>query len=200
MAEEETPPKKKKKLLKKSGGDEAAPAKDDAPEESGGGSSKKTLLILVGVGALMLGLGVGVGIFAGGMMSDSPDTAQAEGDAVVEEEEDEEEPREKRHNIYVTVGKLLAAVEHNGSTRYIQAEVDLVGYEKEVMDDAQHNVPALRNRLLLLFSSQNFDDVRTVPGRERLRLESLKAVNDVLELGPKGHKIEDVYFTAFVIQ
>ena len=196
---DETPPKKKKKLLKKSGGDDAPPAKDAEELEEGGGGKRK-LLMLNGAAVLMLGVGAGAGFFAGGMMSDSPDTARAEGDAVVEEEEDEEEPREKRHNIYVTVGKLLAAVEHNGSTRYIQAEVDLVGYEKEVMDDAQHNVPALRNRLLLLFSSQNFDDVRTVPGRERLRLESLKAVNDVLELGPKGHKIEDVYFTAFVIQ
>jgi flagellar basal body-associated protein FliL len=25
-------------------------------------------------------------------------------------------------------------------------------------------------------------------------------VNDVLELGPKGDRVEDVYFTAFVIQ
>jgi len=197
---EEAPPKKKKKLLKKSGGDEAAPTRDDDQVEGEGGGKKK-ILILVGIAVLMLGLGVGIGMFAGGMMNDSSDTAGADAEVEeVEEEEQEAEPREKRHSIYVTVGKLLAAVDHEGATRYIQAEVDLVGYDKEVMDDAQHNVPALRNRLLLLFSSQNFDDVRTIPGRERLRLESLKAVNDVLELGPKGDKIEDVYFTAFVIQ
>ena len=45
-----------------------------------------------------------------------------------------------------------------------------MGYSKEIMDDAQHNVLTLRNRLLLLFSSQDFEEVRTIAGRERLRL------------------------------
>lgn len=189
----DAPPKKKKKLIKKQGGDEA-PAAAEA-EASGGGGGKKTLIIAIAVGALMLGLGVGVGIFAGGMLAGD----KAEPDAEVVEEEPEKD--EKRHGIYVSVGKLLAHVEHNGATRYIQAEVDLVGYEKEVMDDAQHDMPAIRNRLLLLFSAQNFDEVRSVEGREKLRLESLNAVNEVLGHEPEDkNKIEDVYFTAFVIQ
>ncbi len=192
---DDTPPKKKKKLLKQDGKSDAAQDRDSEALEEGSGGKRK-LLIYVGIAVLMLGLGGGAGFFASGMLSD--DTAATEGGDV--EEQEEEETREKRHNIYVTVGKLLAAIEHNGSTRYIQAEVDLVGYEKEVMDDAQHNVPALRNRLLLLFSSQDFDEVRTIAGRERLRLQSVKAVNDVLDLGPKGDRVEDVYFTAFVIQ
>lgn len=193
---DETPPKKKKKLLKKSGGDDATREKD-VEELEEGGSGKRKLLILIVVALLMLGMGAGVGFFAGGMMKDDPTVA---GGAEPEEVEEEPEKKDRRHTIYVTVGKLLAAVEHQGSTRYIQAEVDLVGYSKEIMDDAQHNVPALRNRLLLLFSSQDFEEVRTIAGRERLRLQSLKAVNDVLELGPKGDRVEDVYFTAFVIQ
>jgi flagellar FliL protein len=172
---------------------------EDQPEEGGGG--KRRLILLVAGAVLLLGMGIGAGFLVATMTADDPDSAENVG--VDEEEEDEDSASKKkddRHNIYITVGKLLAAVEHNGSTRYIQAEVDLVGYEKSVMDDAQHNVPALRNRLLLLFASQNFDEVRTIAGRERLRVESLKAVNDVLELDPKGDRVEDVYFTAFVIQ
>jgi flagellar FliL protein len=179
-------------------------SEDEEPSEASSGGKRKLILLIVGA-ILLLGIGIGAGFFVGNMTADDPDSAEsAEVDEEEEEEEEEEDSDRKkkddRHNIYITVGKLLAAVEHNGSTRYIQAEVDLVGYEKSVMDDAQHNVPALRNRLLLLFSSQNFDDVRTIAGRERLRVESLKAVNDVLELGPKGDRVEDVYFTAFVIQ
>ena len=171
---------------------------DEEASEEGSGGKRKLILLIVGA-ILLLGIGIGAGFFVGNMTADDPDSAES---AEVDEEEEDSDRKKKddRHNIYITVGKLLAAVEHNGSTRYIQAEVDLVGYEKSVMDDAQHNVPALRNRLLLLFSSQNFDDVRTIAGRERLRVESLKAVNDVLELGPKGDRVEDVYFTAFVIQ
>ena len=175
-------------------------SEDEEPSEGSSGGKRKLILLIVGA-ILLLGIGIGAGFFVGNMTADEPDSAES---AEVDEEEGEEDSDRKkkddRHNIYITVGKLLAAVEHNGSTRYIQAEVDLVGYEKSVMDDAQHKVPALRNRLLLLFASQNFDDVRTIAGRERLRVESLKAVNDVLELGPKGDRVEDVYFTAFVIQ
>ena len=175
-------------------------SEDEEPSEASSGGKRKLILLIVGA-ILLLGIGIGAGFFVGNMTADEPDSAEsAEVDEEEEEEDSDRKKKNDRHNIYITVGKLLAAVEHNGSTRYIQAEVDLVGYEKSVMDDAQHNVPALRNRLLLLFSSQNFDDVRTIAGRERLRVESLKAVNDVLELGPKGDRVEDVYFTAFVIQ
>ena len=185
MAEDEATKKRK------SEGEEAS--------EEGSGGKRKLILLIVGA-VLLLGLGIGGGVFVGTMMAEDSSSAEK---VVADEEEEEDSGRKKkddRHNIYITVGKLLAAVEHEGSTRYIQAEVDLVGYEKTVMDDAQHNVPALRNRLLLLFASQNFDEVRTIAGRERLRVESLKAVNDVLELDPKGDRVEDVYFTAFVIQ
>ena len=174
-------------------------SEDEEASEEGSGGKRKLILLIVGA-VLLLGLGIGGGVFVGTMMAEDSNSDE---NVVADEEEEEDSGRKKkddRHNIYITVGKLLAAVEHEGSTRYIQAEVDLVGYEKTVMDDAQHNVPALRNRLLLLFSSQNFDDVRTIAGRERLRVESLKAVNDVLELDPKGDRVEDVYFTAFVIQ
>ena len=174
-------------------------SEDEEASEEGSGGKRKLILLIVGA-VLLLGLGIGGGVFVGTMMAEDSNSAEK---VVADEEEEEDSGRKKkddRHNIYITVGKLLAAVEHEGSTRYIQAEVDLVGYEKTVMDDAQHNVPALRNRLLLLFASQNFDDVRTIAGRERLRVESLKAVNDVLELDPKGDRVEDVYFTAFVIQ
>ena len=174
-------------------------SEDEEQSEEGSGGKRKLILLIVGA-VLLLGLGIGGGVLVGTMMAEDSSSAE---NIVAEEEEEEDSSRKKkddRHNIYITVGKLLAAVEHEGSTRYIQAEVDLVGYEKTVMDDAQHNVPALRNRLLLLFASQNFDEVRTIAGRERLRVESLKAVNDVLELDPKGDRVEDVYFTAFVIQ
>lgn len=216
------PPKKKKKLIKKvADAPAAAPAADAKPEKAAksdaaetagaaaAGSSKKMIIIAAAVSAIMLGVGVGVGMFAAGMFSDDKvaeagaESADPDADEAEAEEEEEVElarERDDRHSIYVSVGKLLASLEHNGSTRYIQAEMDLVGYNKEVMDEAQHDMPAIRNRLLLLFSSQNFDEVRTIEGREKLRTDSLAAVNDVLQFSPKGDRIEDVYFTAFVIQ
>ena len=206
---DDAPPKKKKKLLKKSGDGTAtsgAATEDSLGEGTGG--SKKGLIIMVAVGLLMLGVGVGVGVGVSGMLAgDTASAKQAavsDGESVTpeesEEEYEEDDNGEKPNSIYVSVGKLLANVDYNGATRYIQAEVDLVGYNKEATDEAIYNMPAIRNRLLLLFSSQKFDEVRTVEGREKLRADTVVAVNEALGLTKKRHKIEDAYFTAFVIQ
>lgn len=170
-----------------------AAAKEPEPPKGGG----KTIIIAAAVAALMLGLGLGVGMFMGGMFAG--DEQVAEGDAVEAEDAEDEEPEEDRHNIYASVGKLLATIDDNGATRYIQAELDIVSYEKEVIDAAQHDMPAIRNRLLLLYGSQNYDEVRTIEGREALRLATVEAVNEVLGTTPKNG-IHDAYFTAFVIQ
>ena len=74
-----------------------------------------------------------------------------------------------------------------------------MGYDKDLMAKATHDMPAIRNQLLLLFSSQAFDEVKTVAGREALRAASIKAVNEVLRKKPK-QGIADAYFTSFVTQ
>ena len=197
------PPKKKKKLIKKNAADEAPSADSDGDE--GGGGGKKTIIIAIAIGFLMMGVGIGVGMFAGGMlMGEEPKAASGDGAAAEEAaaaEAEDEINMETAHTIYVSVGKILATVEHKGATRYIQAEMDLVGYDKNVMDSAQHEMPAIRNRLLMLFSSQDFDTVKTVEGREQLRLQSVDAVNEVLGIDPeKKRRVSDAYFTAFVTQ
>lgn len=168
-------------------------AEEAAPQKGGG----KTIIIAAAVAALMLGLGLGVGMFMGGMLGGGDKVA--EGEMVEGEEGEAAEPAEDRHNIYASVGKLLATIDDNGATRYIQAELDIVSYEKEVIDAAQHDMPAIRNRLLLLYGSQNFAEVRTMEGREALRLATVEAVNEVLGTTAKNG-IHDAYFTAFVIQ
>ena len=210
MADDAPPPKKKKKLLKKSGDSSATPtaSTDESVEEGGAGGSKKGLIIMAAVGLLMLGIGVGVGVGVSGMLAgdtaSANQAAESDGESAIveepEEEYEEDDNGEKPHSIYVSVGKLLASVDYNGTTRYIQAEVDLVSYDQETTDEAVYNMPAIRNRLLLLFSSQKFDEVRTVEGREKLRADTVVAVNEALGLTNKRHKIEDAYFTAFVIQ
>lgn len=193
------PAQRPRKKLKKVAGPDSGGDADDGDKASGGGNGK-TLIIAVAVAALMLGVGVGVGFFVGGAMAPPSEQVAADGEASEDGAESEEvEPQEDRHRIYVSVGKLLATVEHEGSTRYIQAEMDLVGYDKAVMDEAVHDMPAIRNRLLLLFSSQAFEEVKTVEGREALRMASIAAVNDVLGKKPKLG-VADAYFTAFVTQ
>lgn len=83
-------------------------------------------------------------------------------------------------------------------------------------------MPAVRNALVLLLSSQNFDDLQTAEGKENLRLDALDIVQEILDQEqldtlmrmPKKERekfekehgsdeipnIEQVLFTNFVMQ
>ena len=169
---------------------------EEAPEAKGGGG--KTIIIAAAVAALMLGLGLGVGVFMGGMFAPEPAAPMAEGGEMAGEAA-MAPPKDDRHNIYASVGKILATIDDGGATRYIQAEIDIVSYEKDIIDAAQHDMPAIRNKLLLLYGSQNYNDVRTMEGRENLRTATVEAINAVLGTTP-AMGIHDAFFTAFVIQ
>lgn len=169
--------------------------------DGGGGPDAKKIIIGAGIAALVLGLGGGVGgFFVAQMLAPPPPAAPVAAEALGPDGQPAEVEEEKsEYLVYASVGKLLATVENKGATRYIQAEVDLGSYNKKVIDDINHDMPAIRNRLLMLFSSQSFDEMRTVEGRENLRLSTVDAVNEVLGKTAENG-VAEAFFTAFVIQ
>jgi flagellar FliL protein len=70
-----------------------------------------------------------------------------------------------------------------------------------VLEVIKSNEPAIRNDLLLLFSSQTYDVLMTGEGKEALRKSTAEAMRKVIAReGAKPEAIEDVFFTSFVIQ
>ena len=51
-----------------------------------------------------------------------------------------------------------------------------------------------------MFASESLEDLSTIEGKERMRQASLDEVNTILQKETPGTRIEDVYFTAFVVQ
>lgn len=88
-----------------------------------------------------------------------------------------------------------------GSARYLQVTVEAMSREAAVLEALKNNEPAVRNDLVLLFSSQDSATLLSVAGKEKLRAATLDAIRKVLaDEGVHGEKIEAVYFTSFVIQ
>lgn len=172
--------------------------KDDAEATPGGGGKGKTIIIAAGVAAAMLGLGLGVGYFVGGAVApgSAPVVVDSDGKPAVGTEE---EPVEKRYYLYSSVGKLQAALDYNGATRYVQAEVDLATYDKDAMDSINYDMPAVRSRLLMLLSQQDFAALKTVEGKEELLKDIVDAVNEELGLTVDNGVVK-AFFPAFVIQ
>ena len=65
----------------------------------------------------------------------------------------------------------------------------------------KNNEPAVRNDLVMLFSSQDNATLLSAEGKEKLRAATLEAMRKVIDAeGGDGKLVESVYFTSFVIQ
>ncbi len=65
----------------------------------------------------------------------------------------------------------------------------------------KNNEPAVRNDLVLLFSSQDSNALLSADGKEKLRAATLDAVRKVIAAeGGNPKQVEGIYFTSFVIQ
>ena len=88
-----------------------------------------------------------------------------------------------------------------GSTRYLQVTVEAMSRDGGTLEVLKNNEPAVRNDLLMLFSSQDSTALLSADGKEKLRAATLAAIRKVLDSeGGGGKQIEAVYFTSFVIQ
>ncbi len=110
----------------------------------------------------------------------------------------------------------------NGRQRFLQAELTLMYRDEAVKKVFEDHMPEVRNGLVMLLSSQVFDELQTAEGKEKLRAAALKVVQDIIaketaagaakdepeedeeEDKPKELKavpnIEQILFTQFVMQ
>ena len=88
-----------------------------------------------------------------------------------------------------------------GSVRYLQIMIEAMSRDAKVIDEIKLVEPAIRNDLMLLFSSQQYEDLLTQEGKEKLRQATLDVVRKAVaaEHGDP-EAVERVYFTSLVIQ
>lgn len=95
---------------------------------------------------------------------------------------------------------FVVSFKDQSQARFMQLSVELMSRDQDVIDVVDSYKPMIRNNLLLLFSSQKFEEIVTREGKEKLLEQTLEEVNNTLykEAGIDG--VEAVYFTAFVAQ
>lgn len=111
---------------------------------------------------------------------------------------------------FIDLGSLVTNLQStDGSTHYIQVQIQLKTYDPSVEASVKSFMPEIRNGILLLLSAQNADTVSQPAVRDQL-LQKIKAqVNKILETDggalkkPQPDKtlpIAAVYFASFVVQ
>ena len=172
---------------------------EDAGGKSGkGGKGKLILLIVIGVVVIIASIGgtlFALGIFSGG--DDAEEVAEAEGgEAATEMVENKPAPA-----MYFPI-KPAIVVNFNsrGRQRFLQADVSILTRDPDVFNAIQTHLPLVKNRLVMLFSGEVYDELQTNEGKELLRQKALESLQEIMqqELGKPG--IEEVLFTNFVMQ
>jgi flagellar FliL protein len=175
--------------------------KEDAP--SGKKKSKLPLIIIAAV--VVLGGGGAGAWFA--LKPKAAAGAAASAAAAAAPEKEKAEPAEKPGakkgppSFYKFDPAFVVNFGGEGSARYLQVTVEAMSRDSAIIDELKIDEPAVRNDLVMLFSSQDNATLMSADGKDKLRAATLDAIRKVLNAeGIKGNKIEAVYFTSFVIQ
>lgn len=193
----------------------AAPEAPAAPPAKKGGALKMIVAMLLAAAAA----GGGAYFFANQKAASAKPAVEkpADEDAAAEEtSEDEasEEPaaEEGKANapkdgsqgaaaadFFALAPQFVVNLNDPEAMRFLQVEVQIIAKKPSAMEAVKLNDPVVRNRLMLLFSSQTYHALLTREGKEKLQAEATAEINKVL----KEHKkpaINGVVFTNFVMQ
>lgn len=163
-------------------------AKEEKAEEEQQEKPKSKMMLIIIIAVLVVLL-LGGGITAFLMMSGG-------NDAKANVETSTQQPA-----IYFDFKPpFIVNYQWQGRQRFVQVSLSVMTRKGSIVDAMQKHMPLIRNNLLMVFSAQEFEMLRTPEGKEALRQVVLEELQKILteETGEPG--VEQVLFTNFVMQ
>ncbi len=84
--------------------------------------------------------------------------------------------------------------------RYLQVEVQLMTRDAQALQQLQTHAPAIRAKLLMLFSQVELVQITDRAGREKLQAEALAEVQKLMNAETGKKSADELLFTSFVTQ
>lgn len=164
----------------------------ESEEVEGEKKSSKNIIIAAIILVLLLGGGAGYYFMSGN---------DAEVDEEQVEEVEEIETDVDNEEVYYDLSQSLIVNFPKGSVAsLIQVSVSLLAKGVETVEALKKHEPMIRNNLLMAISAKGASNLRTREGKEALRVEMLDEVGKVMERMTKKNKVDNIFFTAFVMQ
>jgi len=137
---------------------------------------KKKLFMFIGLAILLVLISVGATFFIVSKMMGSKN-ADADDEATAEVSEAE---AAAPAIYYPLKPNFTVNYDVNGRQRFLQAELTLMYRDPAVLKTLELHMPAVRNGLVMLLSSQVFEELQTLEGKEKLRAAALTTVQDII--------------------
>jgi flagellar FliL protein len=173
-------------------------AKDDDKEVQEAPKGGMAKMLIMGAGALLL---LGAGVFLGPMVSSLIGGEQAQLENAEEGEEGESTPDPGGPALYTSLHPpLVVNFEDNGKRHFLQVAMDVMAREQWIIDEVKNHSAAIRNNLLLMLGTVDYQTVISREGKIKLQADALSEVQAVLQekIGEPG--VEAVYFTSLIVQ
>ena len=198
-------------------------AEEVEEEQKKGGLIKIIIFVVAGIMLIVVGLGIGYFIFGG---EPEPDPS-AEVNQIIEgketEKKEKEESAEKKEGEEGEEGIITKNVKEvpevdayettyfefpgdfttnlKGSRKFLQVSVGVsTQYDEKVMEVVDSHQLALRSEILSTISDFTEEDISGSDGKKKLSDRLMVVLNKKLETLKEFPGIEDVYFTAFILQ
>ena len=198
-------------------------AEEVEEEQKKGGLIKIIIFVVAGIMLIAVGLGIGYFIFGG---EPEPDPS-AEVNQIIEgketEKKEKEENAEKKEGEEGEEGIITKNVKEvpevdayettyfefpgdfttnlKGSRKFLQVSVGVsTQYDEKVMEVVDSHQLALRSEILSTISDFTEEDISGSDGKKKLSDRLMVVLNKKLETLKEFPGIEDVYFTAFILQ
>ncbi|WP_252273104.1 flagellar basal body-associated protein FliL [Pseudomonas subflava] len=170
------------------------PPAAEGGEKPGKGKLKLIILIVVVV-LLAIGGSVGATLFFLGK------DKGAEEEKPAEEGASETAAPVKQPALYEAIAPaFIANYKFQGRQRYMQVSVALMARDQAELDALKVHMPLIRNRLVMLFSGQDFAALMTPVGKEMLRSQATAVVQELAQKETGKTVVEQVLFTNIVLQ
>jgi flagellar protein FliL len=192
-----------------------AAAKDGEKAAAKGGKSK--LLIIIAAAVLLLaGGGAGAYFFMhksadeeviadsdeGEHADDAKETKKEKGKAKGKKDKKGKAAEPKLPAIYVEFQPpFVVNFDAKGVMRFLQVSMQVMTRDHDTSELIKLHDPKIRNNMLLLLGSQTLDTISTMEAKEELRKKALETIVKIVDdEGGEGKKVEDLFFTSFVMQ
>lgn len=87
-----------------------------------------------------------------------------------------------------------------GGPKYIRCDIQLMTEYASAVPDIELHMPAIRHSILMLIASRDGKVLKTREGKNALREDALKAVQETLKELTRRTLVADLYFTAYYVK